>query len=296
MTGCQKVKEPVMRLCRFDNGKYGVVREDTIYDVTAIVERIMRRVPEGRGDPVIAHLDDIRASITEPETYQPYPVSAVKLLSPVASPSKLVAAPTNYRAHVAEMAADRAVSNPHLPQEIGKAGLFLKASSALVGPSEGVALRFPERRNDHEVELVMVIGREGSDIAEERALDYVAAYTLGLDMTLRGPEDRSFRKSIDTYAVLGPWLVTADEIADPDNVEISLAVNGESRQRARTSDLIYGTARLIALASSFYTLLPGDVIYTGTPEGVGPVKPGDVMVAESPAIGRMQVAVRLHRT
>jgi 2,4-didehydro-3-deoxy-L-rhamnonate hydrolase len=283
-----------MRLCRFDNGKYGVVRDDAVYDVTAMVERVLRRAPPGRGDPAIAHLDDIRDSIGDPETYQPYPVAGVRLLSPVANPSKLVAAPTNYRAHIAEMAADRAVRNPHLPQDIGTAGLFLKANSSLVGPSEGVALRFPDRRNDHEVELVMVIGRAGSDIPEERALDHVAAYTLGLDMTLRGPEDRSFRKSIDTYAVLGPWLVTADEIPDPDRVEISLAVNGETRQRASTADLIYGCRKLIAFASSFYTLLPGDVIYTGTPEGVSPVKPGDVMVAESPAIGRMEVAVRLH--
>ncbi len=285
-----------MRLCRFDNGKYGVVRDDTIYDVTAIVERIIRRAPPGRGDPVVASLGEIVASVTDPETFQPYPVSAVRLLSPIANPSKLVAAPTNYRAHIAEMAADRSVTNPHLPQDIGKAGLFLKANSALVGPSEGVALRFPERRNDHELELVVVIGREGSDISEERALDHVVAYTLGLDMTLRGPEDRSFRKSIDTYAVLGPWLVTADEIPDPDNVAFSLSVNGETRQDANTSDLIYGTAKLIAYASSFYTLWPGDVIYTGSPAGVAPVKPGDVMVAQCPAIGRMEVKVRLHET
>jgi 2,4-diketo-3-deoxy-L-fuconate hydrolase len=141
---------------------------------------------------------------------------------------------------------------------------------------------------------VVVIGRAGSDIAEERALDHIAGYTLGLDMTLRGPEDRSFRKSIDTYAVLGPWLVTAEEIPDPDNVDFSLAVNGEVRQDANTSDLIYGIRKLIAYGSSFYTLLPGDVIYTGSPEGVSPVKPGDVMVARSPAIGSMEVKVRLH--
>jgi 2,4-didehydro-3-deoxy-L-rhamnonate hydrolase len=283
-----------MRLCRYNEGKYGVVRGDDVYDVTAVVDRIVRRAGDVRGDPVVARLDDIKAAVDDPETYQAYPLSAVKLLSPVATPSKLVAAPTNYRAHVAEMAADKSVTNPHLPQDIGKAGLFLKANSALVGPSAGVALRFPERRNDHEVEFVVVIGRAGSDIPEERALEHVAAYTLGLDMTLRGPEDRSFRKSIDSYAVLGPWLVTADEIADPDNVDFSLTVNGEVRQDANTSDLIYGIAKLIAYGSSFYTLLPGDVIYTGSPEGVSPVKPGDVMVARSPAIGSMEVKVRLH--
>ena len=284
-----------MRLCRFDDGKYGIVRGERVHDVTAIVDRIVRRTSGVRGDPVVARLDEIRTAVSDPETYQAYPSSQVKLLSPVASPSKLVAAPTNYRAHIAEMNADKSVSNPHLPKDIGQAGLFLKANSALIGPAEGVALRFPERRNDHELEFVVVIGRAGSDIPQERALDHVAGYTLGLDMTLRGPEDRSFRKSIDTYAVLGPWLVTADEIPNPDKVDFSLRVNGEVRQDANTSDLIYGIARLIAYASSFYTLFPGDVIYTGSPEGVSPVKPGDVMRAECPLIGSMEVAVRLHQ-
>jgi 2-keto-4-pentenoate hydratase/2-oxohepta-3-ene-1,7-dioic acid hydratase in catechol pathway len=284
-----------MRLARFNDGQYGVVVGDAVHDVTAIVERVIRRAPAGApGDPVIANLDEIKAGISEPATYQAYPLSAVKLLSPVARPTKLVAAPTNYKAHIAEMQADATVTNPHLPQDIGKAGLFLKATSAMVGPSEGVAIRFPDRRNDHELELCMIIGRGGSDIPEARALSHVAAYTLGLDMTLRGSEDRSFRKSIDSYAVLGPWLVTADEIADPDNVAFRLTVNGETRQDANTNDLIWGCARLIAYASSFYTLHPGDVIYTGSPAGVAPVKPGDLMVCECAAIGRMDVRVRLH--
>jgi 2,4-didehydro-3-deoxy-L-rhamnonate hydrolase len=284
-----------MRLCRFDDGKYGVVSGDQVHDVTGIVDRIVRRSAVERGDAVIARLDEIKAAIADPEDYQAYPLAQVKLLSPVANPSKLVAAPTNYKAHIAEMNADKSVSNPNIPKDIGQAGMFLKANSALVGPSEGVALRFPERRNDHEAEFCVIIGRAGSDIPEDRALDYVAAYTLGLDMTLRGPEDRSFRKSIDTYAVLGPWLVTADEIADPDDVDFSLKLNGEVRQDANTSDLIYGIRRLIAWSSTFYTLLPGDVIYTGSPEGVSPVKPGDVMLVESPAIGSMEVRVRAHR-
>ena len=284
-----------MRLCRFNEGRYGVVRRDIVEDVTELVDRVVRRAGRGvRGDPVVAGLADIAAGIAEQKTYQAYPLAEVRLLSPVAHPSKLVAAPTNYRAHIAEMAADHSVTNPHLPKDIGQAGLFLKANSALVGPSHGVALRFPERRNDHEVEFVVVIGHAGSDIPEARALDHVAGYTLGLDMTLRGPEDRSFRKSIDTYAVLGPWLVTADEIPDPDNVTFSLKVNGQTRQDASTSELIYGIRKLIAYGSSFYTLLPGDVIYTGSPEGVSPVKPGDVMLAECAAIGSMQVTVRLH--
>jgi 2-keto-4-pentenoate hydratase/2-oxohepta-3-ene-1,7-dioic acid hydratase in catechol pathway len=180
--------------------------------------------------------------------------------------------------------------------KILEAGMFLKSNSCLVGPSEGIPLRFPDRRSDHEVELVMVIGKAGSDIPQERALDHVAGYCLGLDMTVRGREDRSFRKSVDGYAVLGPWLATADELPDPDAVPISIAVNGEVRQSSNTSQLIYNCRRLIEFASAFYTLYPGDLVYTGTPEGVGPVKPGDVIVCRSaPVLGELKIAVRAHQ-
>ena len=114
-------------------------------------------------------------------------------------------------------------------------------------------------------------------------------------MTVRGPEDRSFRKSVDGYAVLGPWMVTADEVPDPDNVPISLTVNGGTKQNSNTSQLIYSCRRLIEFASAFYTLYPGDLVYTGTPDGVGPVKPGDVIVCRSaPALGELKIAVRAH--
>jgi len=123
----------------------------------------------------------------------------------------------------------------------------------------------------------------------------VIGYSIGLDMTARGPEDRSFRKSIDTYSVLGPWLVTADEIHDPDDVALSISVNGELKQSSSTKQLIYDCRKLIEWGSSFYTFYPGDVLYTGTPEGVSPVKPGDTMVARIDPIGEMHVSVRAHQ-
>jgi 2-keto-4-pentenoate hydratase/2-oxohepta-3-ene-1,7-dioic acid hydratase in catechol pathway len=281
-----------MRLCRYDQGSYGVVAGDDVHDITAVVERIVGRAGAVPGDAVVANIDQIKAIVSDPSDYRARPLAEVKLLSPVAHPTKLVCAPVNYKAHIAEMRADKSVHNPARSSDIGEAGLFLKANSAMVGPSEGVALRFLNRRNDHELEIVLVIGRRGSNIPQERALDHVAGYTMGLDMTLRGPEDRSFRKSIDSYAVIGPWLTTADEIADPDDLSFTLKVNGEVRQNARAADMVYGIRRLIEYASSFYTLWPGDIIYTGSPEGVSPVKPGDVMLAESPALGRMEVRVR----
>ena len=118
-----------------------------------------------------------------------------------------------------------------------------------------------------------MIGRKGFRISEADALDHVAGYTIGLDMTIRGTEDRSFRKSLDTFTVLGPWVVTTDELGDPSELDFEIRVDGESRQKANTRDLILDCAQLIAYASRACTLWPGDVIMTGTPEGVAPVPP-----------------------
>ena len=276
-----------MRLCRYDDDRLGVVRGDLVHDVTDAQTEIRNSSPYAmQGDAVVAALPQWRERLERLADKAPgKPIAQVKLLAPVARPTKLSCAPTNYQAHITEMQAAAAKPDTQIvvaqSMKILDAGMFLKANSALVGPSEGIALRFPDRRSDHEVELVMVIGKTGSDILQADALDYVAGYCLGLDMTVRGREDRSFRKSPDGYAVLGPWLVTADELPDPDAVPISIAVNGEVRQNSNTSQLIYNCRRLIEFSSAFYTLYPGDLIYTGTPEGVGPVKPGDVIVCRS---------------
>ncbi len=285
-----------MRLCRYDDDRLGVVRGDMVHDVTDAQTRIRAAAPYAMtGDAVIAALPDWRTRLEEMAAKAPgVPVSRVKLLSPVARPSKLVAAPTNYKAHIEEMAARAASESIMTAPAIGTAGLFLKANSSMVGPSEGVAIRFPDRRNEHEVELAIIFGRRGSDIPRERALDYVAGYCIGLDMTARGKEDRSFRKSIDTYSVLGPWMVTADEIPDPDDVPLSISVNGELKQSSNTSQLIYDCRKLIEWGSTFYTFHPGDVLFTGTPEGVSPLKPGDIMLARIDPIGEMSVRVRAH--
>ena len=287
-----------MRICRFDKDRLGVVIGDMVHDVSAAQDEIRAAAPyDMKGDAVIAALPQWRARLEKMAASAPgKPLSQVKLLAPVARPSKLMAAPTNYRKHIEEMskvAEVHAGGVRRFSTDIGEAGIFLKANSSLVGPSEGVPIRFPDKRNDHEIELVLIIGKEGSRIPRDKAMDYVAAYSLGLDMTVRGPQDRSFRKSCDGYSVLGPWIVTADEIADPDNVPLSLAVNGETRQDTNTSYLIYDIRRLIEFASEYYTLYPGDVYYTGTPEGVGPVKAGDTMVGRSvPVLGELEVKVR----
>jgi 2-keto-4-pentenoate hydratase/2-oxohepta-3-ene-1,7-dioic acid hydratase in catechol pathway len=279
----------------------GVVRGDLVHDVTEAQTEIRKSMPYAmKGDQVIAALPQWRERIERmADKATGKPIASLRLLPPVARPTKLTCAPTNYQAHIEEMAKASQQPGSQIVRghssKILEAGMFLKANSALVGPSEGVPVRFPERRTDHEVELVMVISKAGSDISQAKALDHVAGYCLGLDMTVRGREDRSFRKSVDGYAVLGPWFVTADEIPDPDAVPISLTVNGEKRQDSNTSQLIYNCRRLIEFASEFYTLYPGDLLYTGTPDGVGPVKPGDVIVCRSaPVLGELTIKVRGH--
>ena len=289
-----------MRICRFDNDRLGVVIGDRVHDVSAAQDEIRAAAPYAmKGDAVIAALPTWGARLAKMAAAVPgKPLAELALLSPVARPGKVMAAPTNYGKHIEEMRSVREAQVggvSRFPADIGQAGIFLKSNTAVVGPSEGIPIRFPDRRNDHEVELVMVIGKTGSDIPQAKALDYVAGYALGLDMTVRGREDRSFRKSVDGYAVLGPWMITADELPDPDNIPLSLTVNGETKQNSNTSQLIYNCRRLIEFASEFYTLYPGDLVYTGTPDGVGPVKPGDVIVCRSaPALGELKIAVRAH--
>ncbi len=286
-----------MKLCRFDDDRLGVVVDNKIHDVTAAQDEIRAAYPYAmKGDAIIASLPEWRGKIEDMAAKaEARPVAQVDLLAPVARPSKTMAAPVNYHAHHAEMQADKAIpSTRPKGSGIGDQGIFLKSNSAVVGPSEGVSLRFPDRRSDQEVEFVIIIGKQGTDIHQDDALDYIAGYTLGLDMSLRGPEDRSFRKSIDGHAVLGPWMVTADEVPDPDNVSFKGFVNDELRQDAHTKDLIYGIRRLIEFASSFYTIYPGDVYYTGSPAGVGQVYPGDVIHAECGLIGPFDIDVRAH--
>jgi 2,4-diketo-3-deoxy-L-fuconate hydrolase len=289
-----------MKLCRFDEDRLGVVVGNMVHDVTAAQDEIRKSARyDMKGDAVIAALPTWRPRIEEmAKQVGGKPLSSVKLLSPIARPSKTMAAPTNYKKHIEEMRSRTDLpreATQRQPPDIGKAGIFLKSNSSIVGPSEGIPLRFPDRTNEHEIELVAIIGKPGTNIPKEKAKEYIAGYTLGLDMTCRGGEDRSFRKSIDGYSVLGPWFVTADEIANPDDVTVTLTVNGVLKQTADTKDLIYDIGRLIEFASSFYTLYPGDVYYTGTPQGVSPVKPGDVLRGKCDQVGEFEIMVRAHQ-
>jgi 2,4-diketo-3-deoxy-L-fuconate hydrolase len=281
-----------MRICWFNDNRLGLVKGGQVFDVSKVLEKLPKPTyPAWKGgDPLIANLGSLRGDL-EAATGSGVPAASVKFLSPVAAPTKIIGTPTNYTDHIAEANQQRAVFTGRYSGSIDEQGLFLKANSALIGGGDTVKLRFPERRTDHEMELGIIIGKKASNIREEDALSYVAGYAIALDMVVRGSQDRSMRKSVDTYAVLGPWLVTADEIPDPTALDFSLAVNGVVKQKSNTRQMIMSINRQIQFASEYYTLLPGDIIMTGTCSGVSQVKPGDVMHCEIDKVGAMDVRV-----
>lgn len=285
-----------MQLCRFNDHQLGLVQGDEVLDVTAALKVLPAyRYPLPTHDLLIANLAAICAEakriVSSESGVTRRALADLKLLSPVANPGKVIAAPVNYLKHLQEARLDKGIHHKNQIDEIQRVGLFLKASSSIEGASAGVTIARTDRRNDHEIELVAVIGKAGRNIPAANALEHVAGYCVGLDMTVRGPEERSMRKSPDGYTVLGPYLTTADEIADANNLDLVIAVNGEVRQHANTRDLIMNVAALIEFASSFYTLQPGDILMTGTPEGVSQVFPGDRMTAEITGLGCMLVDI-----
>jgi 2-keto-4-pentenoate hydratase/2-oxohepta-3-ene-1,7-dioic acid hydratase in catechol pathway len=285
-----------MKICRFNGDRLGLVEGDEIVDVTAaLADMPAPSWPAPMGDLLIAQWGKIAPGIVRAmRSGARIKASEAQLLCPLTSPSKVIGIARNRKNLSAET----------LNFELSKANredgdpidMFIKAPSALSGPADGVTLRFPDGRNDPEVELTVIIGKRCADVAYDDALDAVFGYTIGLDMTLRDKGSASSRKSLDSFAPLGPWIVTADEIADPDNLSSSLTINGEMVQQANTRDLAFDVRSLIANASRWYTLHPGDAIMVGTPVGFKPVKDGDVMVAEFESIGAMTVAVKAYKT
>ena len=206
----------------------------------------------------------------------------VILLAPVPDPTKIVAAPVNYWNHQHEM---------NEAANIDALGVFLKAPSSVLGDGGVVVLPYDDRRFDQEGEFAAVIGRVTRNVAPDRALDHVFGYTCLLDMTMRGGEDRSVRKSFDTFTPFGPTIVSRGDVPRLEELELHLWVNGVLRQRADVADLIWGLPELISYVSTVMTLYPGDVVTTGTPEGVGEVFDGDRIEVEVTGLDRLTVSV-----
>ena len=217
-----------------------------------------------------------------------------RLGPPVSGVGKIVAVGINYAAHGEEAKMD-------LPNE---PILFSKAVTSLSGPNDPVVLPRGSKKGDWEVELAVVIGRRAQYVSQAEALGVVAGYAIMNDVSEREYQlERDGQwlkgKSFDTFAPLGPWLVTPDEVPDPQNLRLWLDVNGENRQDGNTSDMIFGVSHLISAISGYMTLMPGDVIPTGTPPGVGlgrvpPIflKPGDVMDLGVEGLGEQHQQVK----
>ncbi|MFF0072824.1 fumarylacetoacetate hydrolase family protein [Streptomyces sp. NPDC005494] len=271
-----------MRLALFNKGRLGIVDGDDLVDVT---EQLT-----GTGGPSAAgalhqHIEAVaRGGAVQVDLAgrARVPLDEAVLEAPLPRPGKVVGAPVNYLDHKAEMSYTTSVAD---------LGVFLKANSSVIGPGQDIVLPYTDKRTDQEGELGVVIGRTASHVAVSDALDHVFGYTCVLDITVRSGEDRSTRKSFDTFTPIGPWIVTADEIPDPNSLDLRCDVGGATRQRTNTADLIFGVAELIAYTSSVMTLHPGDVIATGTPAGVGPLSHGDRVVLEIDRVGRLEVGV-----
>jgi len=276
-----------LRLVRFNEGRIGVLAGDRVHDVTAAIGLDPAAWPPVGMIRLIRDFATHKARL-EQATRQPgVPLVSVHLLAPIVWPHNLFAYPVNYIAHQTEMASThRADLN----------GYFLKATSSISGPQDPIVLPdLPSREIHHECELALIIGKGGRHIPAEEALDHVFGYSCLMDITVRGKEERVMRKSYDTFTPIGPALVTADEVGDPSNLDMKLWVNADLRQHASTRDLIVDIPNMVALASSVSTLEPGDVIATGTPEGVGPIRGGDTVTIEIERVGRMAVPVQQGR-
>jgi 2-keto-4-pentenoate hydratase/2-oxohepta-3-ene-1,7-dioic acid hydratase in catechol pathway len=287
-----------MKLALFDDYRLGLVVDGGLIDVTGALPWPHDPDPLTAGwwRRLCRDLAAVRPALLDAAGGEVIPLEAVRLRAPVLGPSKVIAAASNYAAHVEEMHGVQERTLGRVESWMMRFDVFLKAPSSVSGPADDVVLP-PElvaagEEIHHESELVVVIGGGGRHIGEESALDHVLGYTIGLDITVRGDGDRSRRKSYDTFSPVGPWVTTADEVGDPGDLDIHLRVNGADRQRVNTSTMLTKVPAIIAHASSIMTLLPGDLVFTGAPPGVGPIHPGDVLDVAISRLGRMRMSVR----
>jgi 2-keto-4-pentenoate hydratase/2-oxohepta-3-ene-1,7-dioic acid hydratase in catechol pathway len=293
----------------------GVLLEDRLVDVTGVIAGL--QFPADRTEALAAVgcslpatgmlrlLHSGRAGMEEVARYveahtrnslldRHLPLSRAVLLAPVPRPGKIVGVGRNYADHAKEIGAE-VRDQPRI---------FLKPPSSVVAPASVVRRPAAVAKLDFEAELAVVMGAYASNVPQARALEFVAGYTALNDLSARefqfdaSPPQTSFAKSMDGFCPMGPWLTTADEIPDPQTLEITCQVNGEVMQRGRTSEMIFSVDRLIEYISRFVTLEPGDVIATGTPAGVGAFRkppvwlaPGDRIRIEISGIGVLEHSI-----
>lgn len=284
-----------MKLIRFGvigNEKPGIQLEnETRIDISGFNEDYTETFFETYG------IERLQKWLTINQKKCPVISNNIRLGSPLFKPSKIICVGVNYAKHAAE-------SNMKIPKE---PILFFKATSAIVGPNDDLIIPKKSKKTDWEVELAVVIGKKASYINKDNAMDYVAGYVLHNDYS-----EREFQlekegqwvkgKSCDTFAPLGPFLVTKDEIKDPNNLNLWLKLNGELMQNSTTSDFIFNIETVVSYISQFMTLLPGDIISTGTPSGAGLgltpqryLKPGDIVELGVEGLGTSKQHVKAYK-
>ena len=290
-----------MKICHYNDHEAGIVCDGRVYPIghalvaaghlregytmQEVIEALANRSPATQ-----AARDALKGASLA--------LSSVKLLAPIENPPSIWAAAANYKAHQAEMkAASGGPDRTQFSKDDLMAEFFLKPSSSIVGPGGTIVLPRISKHVDYEAELCAVIGKKARRVSEAQALDYVFGYTLCWDISVREPwgrdrqNTRNIRKGFDSFTALGPWIVTRDEVPEPQDVRIDVELNGKHVMTAHTSDMICGLREHIRFLSGILTLRPGDLITTGTPAGVAKLAPGDKLKGRIQRIGEMMLNV-----
>ena len=295
-----------MKICHYNDGLAGAVVGDKLYPIGDALMNAGHLKPGYTMIEVVERMANEPAAIKcarfAVQSGSSVPLASAKLLAPILNPPAIWAAAANYKAHQAEMREKMGSSDR---SDLGKdelmAEFFLKPASSIVGPGGPVILPRISKDVDFECELCAVIGKTARYVSEDKALEHVFGYTILWDFSQRDPwgrgrqNTRNIRKGFDTFTGLGPWIVTRDEIDEPQNLAIRVEQNGKLVMSAHTGDMICGLREHIRFLSSIMTLKPGVLITTGTPAGVAKLAPGDRLKGSIERIGEMEVEVQAER-
>lgn len=294
-----------MKLCSYNDGTPALIEGAFLYPL----RDALAAAGAARAGATIAEVIDALANhpaaaagLASARKGKAVVLDAVALQAPISNPPAIWAAAANYRSHQVEMT-ERvgAYDRSKFPPDDLMAEVFLKPVSSLVGPGGTVILPKIANHVDYECELCAVIGRTARKVSAENALDYVFGYTMCWDISIRDPwgkgrhNTRNIRKGFDTFCGLGPWIVTRDEIPEPQDLHINVEQNGKNVMQAHTADMINGLRDLIRFLSSVTTLKPGTLITTGTPAGVSKLADGDHLKGTIDGIGTMELKVAAER-